>query len=407
MAWTAVDQALSSVTNFGVGIVVARAVSASDFGAFGIAFTTYLLIVGISRSLCTDPLLIRFSSENAAGRRLAVREASGAALALSLPMAALCAASAVAGGGTLATTLLVLAAFVPGLLVQDSMRFAFFTLGQPAKATANDAFWLLFQLVAFSGLFMFADPTPATLLAAWGAAATAAAIVGPFQADIRPSPRRAVAWVRTHADLGGRYLLDFFAIVGSVQLTIYGLAFSRGLSEAGSFRAAQLLLGPLNMLFIAALTTAVPEGVRMRERADGDLRTMCRLLAVFLPVVALPWVVALVVTPDRIGQAVLGPTWAGASRVVLPLGLATAVTGVLFAASSGLRALANARRALRARLLMLPLTLVGGLGGALFAGAGGSAVGLLGANSIGGAIWWVQFSRAAAEATPPARQRAQ
>ena len=400
------DQALSSVTNFGVGIVVARASNPSDFGAFGIVFTTYLLMVGVSRSISTDPLLVRFSSEHAPERRLAAEDASGAALALSLPMAGLCAASAVAGG-TLGTTLLALATFIPGLLMQDSMRFVFFTFGEPAKATANDAIWLFFQFLTFGALFTIADPTPASLVAAWGAAATAAAIVGPFQAKIRPSPRRALAWVRTHVDLGGRYLFDFFAIVGSVQVTIYALAFSKGLSEAGSFRAAQLLLGPLNMLFIAALSAAVPEGVRMRDRADGDLRVMCRFLAVLLPLSALPWVLALMVMPDSIGREFLGETWAGGRRVVLPLGLATAVTGVLFAANSGLRALGNARRGLRARLLMLPFTLVGGLGGALVAGAGGSAIGLLGANSIGGGIWWVQFSKAAAETSPPARQPAE
>ncbi len=397
MAWTVTDQAVSSLSNFTLGIVVAREVSTPEFGAFGIAFISYLLIVGITRSLCTDALVIRYSDAGTPGRRQAAKEATGAALALAFPMAAVCAAAGLVLGGPLRAPLLALAVCVPGLATQDAMRFAFFALGTPAKAAANDVVWLLGQVAAFAAVFSLGEPAPATLLLAWGLAATLAAVLSPLQARLAPSPQRGLVWTRAHFDLGGRYLLDFFAVIGSAQITIYGLGAVAGLAATGAFRAAQLLLGPLNTLFLGAISAAVPEGVRMTTSSGEDVRPMCRRLALVLTGLALAWVLALVLVPDWVGTAILGESW-DAARPLLPvLGVATAAIGVLSAADSGLRSLANAPRSLRARLGMLPLTVGGGLGGALVAGAWGSAVGLLVANCVGSGIFWYQFSRAADE----------
>ncbi len=397
VTWTAADQALSSLTNFALGIVVAREANARDFGAFGIAFTTYLLVVGISRSLCTDALLIRYSAERTPGRRSAARNATGAALALSFPMAGACAVAGVVLGGELRAPLLALALVLPGLVLQDAYRFSFFALGTPARAATNDLAWALGQLIAFAAVFRWVQPTPATLIIGWGGAATLAAVLGRIQTGQAPRTRRARRWITTHFDLGGRYFLDFLGVAGSVQLTVYGLGLVAGLRAAGSLRAAWLLLGPINTVFLACLVAAVPEGVRMTARLDGGIRHMCRMLAVVLSGAALAWVAVMTLVPDRLGTAILGDTWEGAQRILPLLGLAIAATGVLFAADIGLRSLADARRGLRARLTMLPLTVVGGLGGAMVDGVVGSVIGLLVANCIGSAVFWCQFSRAVSD----------
>lgn len=400
VGWTAIDQALSSITNFGIGVVVAREATASEFGSFSVAFTTYLLFVGASRALCSDPLLVRFSATTGPTTDQAVRASTGTALVLSVPLAALCAIGGLAAHGPLRAVLVTLAVLLPGLLIQDAFRFAFMALGSPAKAAANDFMWAVGQAAAFFFIYALFDPSPALLLAAWGGAATLAGIAGPLQSGLRPEPRRAMEWMRSHADLGGRYLLDFFGMVGSVQLTIYGVGLITGLAAAGSLRAAWIVLGPLNVLFFAALSAAVPEGARMTTGSTAGLRRMCGGLAVALPALALAWVAVLVLLPDRFGQAVLGQSWTGARDVLPVLGLALAVNGVLVAADSGLRALGNARRGLRARLFMLPLTAAGGLIGAVVAGAHGAATGLLIADVLGGGIWWYQFNGAVREWVP-------
>ena len=61
MSWGLVDQAISSLTNFAVGIVVAHNFELEEFGAFTLAWFTYGLVLNISRGLATDPLVVRFS----------------------------------------------------------------------------------------------------------------------------------------------------------------------------------------------------------------------------------------------------------------------------------------------------------------------------------------------------------
>jgi len=400
VAWTVADQGLSSLTNFAIAVVAARQAGVAEFGAFGIAFTSYLLLLGISRSVCTDPLVVRFSVDGTPGRRQAAKAATGAALAVSVPAAVVCALVGLAFSGPLRVSMLSLAVCIPGLLFQDSIRFAFFALGRPARAAANDLLWVGGQAVAFAGLFRLTDPSPALLLLGWGLAATVAAIAGPFQSGLWPSPLRARQWFRDQAELSGRYLLDYFALAGQVHLVLYGLGVVAGLQALGAFRAAQLLLGPLNTLFFAALGTAVPEGARVRGDGAGTLYRMIRNLAIVLPSFAILWVTALAFLPDRAGRAILGDSWPAAHDLILLIGAMTAMTGVIAAADSGLRALAAARRGLRARVTLLPLVAIGGLGGAALGGAAGAAAGLLVANAIGGAIFWVQFSKAFHEDVP-------
>lgn len=406
VGWTVVDQGLSSLTNFGIAVVAARQAGVLEFAAFSIALTTYLLLLGVSRALCTDPLVVRYSVQGTSGQRQAAKAAMGAALAVSVPAAAGCALVGMAFSGPLRLSLLALAVALPGLLVQDSIRFTSFALGHPARAAANDLIWALAQVAAFTVLFLLGDPSPAALLLGWGAAATLAAVVGPFQARLCPSPQRVLHWFREQADLCGRYLLDFFALAGQVHLLLYGLGIVAGLREFGGFRAAQLLLGPLNTLFFAALGAAVPEGARVRAAADGSLYRMIRNLAVVLPALALAWVGALMLLPDTVGRAVLGDSWPAAHDLIVPIGLATAISGVIAAADGGLRALAAASRGLRARVTLLPLVAVGGLGGAAVAGAGGCAAGLVLANGIGSGIFWFHFTKAIQEDVPPAGRAA-
>jgi hypothetical protein len=62
LGWGLADQALSSLTNFALAVLVARAVSTSALGAFGLSFTTYTITLGATRALCSEPLTVRYSA---------------------------------------------------------------------------------------------------------------------------------------------------------------------------------------------------------------------------------------------------------------------------------------------------------------------------------------------------------
>ena len=82
--WALVDQGISSFTSFTLGVLIARAVSRDDFGAFTLAFSTYLIILNIARAVGTQPLVIRFSGVETPEWRRGAAAASGTMLTMGL-----------------------------------------------------------------------------------------------------------------------------------------------------------------------------------------------------------------------------------------------------------------------------------------------------------------------------------
>ena len=72
LGWGVADQGVSSLGNFAFSILIAKALSPSDFGAFAIAWVTYGMILNVSRGLATDPLVVRFSHADPSAWRGAV-----------------------------------------------------------------------------------------------------------------------------------------------------------------------------------------------------------------------------------------------------------------------------------------------------------------------------------------------
>jgi hypothetical protein len=108
--------------------------------------------------------------------------------------------------------------------------------------------------------------------------------------------------------------------------------------------------------------------------------------------------VVVVLLPDAIGTRVMGSTWSAAAEVVVPYVLVTIGLTASAGPQTGLRALAAARRGLRARLLAAPLMLTGAIGGAALGGAVGAAWGMAAGYWAAAVVWWWQFRLAVREA---------
>ena len=76
LSWGLADQAASSMSNFAVGIYVARSLGVTAFGVFTLAWVTYGVVLNVSRGLATDPLMVRFSGVSDAAWRGAVARSS-------------------------------------------------------------------------------------------------------------------------------------------------------------------------------------------------------------------------------------------------------------------------------------------------------------------------------------------
>jgi O-antigen/teichoic acid export membrane protein len=405
LGWGIADQGLSSITNFAIGIIIVRLLGVRAFGAFSLAFTTYTVALNVSRGLATDPLVIRHSGTEPAAWRRATTEAAGAALVVGMVAGVVSVLVGTLLGRALEPSVgeafVALGVTLPGLLVQDAWRFAFFAAGRAGQAFLNDLVWALSQLVAFALIISGGVTGVAPLVLAWGGAASVAGVVGVLQARVWPRPALVGRWVGRHWELGSRYVLENLSISGEYQLRAYGLGAIADLQAVGSLRAAELLLGPLRVIQFGVELVALPDAVRIARSSVQRLIRTCWLIGGGLAGLMMLWGGLMLLLSDRVGVAILGSSWPATQPLLLPVTIFAAGVGLTCGATVGLRALAAARRSLRARLVSSSVRLLGALAGAAVAGAGGAAWGLASGSVIAVAVWWWQFTRELREYAEP------
>jgi hypothetical protein len=234
-------------------------------------------------------------------------------------------------------------------------------------------------------------------IAAWAGAAAFAALFGIVQSGFVPRPGRTRWWLSHHRDLGPRYLVEFVARNAAQSGAMYATAAFAGLSAAGALRGAQVLLGPLNVLNMGVTSPAIAESVRIARRSPRRMMHVVELLAVALVAVFVAWGVVVYLLPDSVGEALLKRSWHAAHEVIPAYTAVMAASGMLTAATVGLRAMAAAKRSLRSRLVTGVLAVAGGTTGAATSGAVGAATGLALGLWIGGIQWWQQLGAAVTE----------
>lgn len=388
--WTTLDQALSSITNFGVTVVAARELSQRDFGAFGLAFSLSVVVMGVARALSTEPLLSRPELADGERQRPAFQAVTATALGLGvLPLLPLVIVGAVVGD-VLGRSLVALAFILPGMCLQDAWRYCFVAQGRLPAAAANDAVWLLMQLAALTALSASGVLSAPTILLAWGCSGTAAAVVGALQARALPQASAGWAWLRDQRSLGGRYLLEFVTSTAGAQLALMGLGATAGLVALGAVRGAQTFFGPLVVLFNGLFFAVVPIGTRFRT-SQPRLRRLMLGVSAAMCACSLAWTLVGVALPDGVGRQLFGVTWAATHSVLGAMGLAFVAGAVGSGAIAGLRSLAAAREGLRARLLSAPFLVLGPLLGGVVAQAPGFAFGLAASSMVAAALYWRHF----------------
>jgi O-antigen/teichoic acid export membrane protein len=390
LSWGLADQAVSSMTNFVVGIFVAHSLGITAFGIFSLAWVTYSVIINVSRGLATDPFVVRFSGVDHALWRDAVGRSAGTAFAVGLATGALSVLVGFGIGGELGWAFIALGFVLPALTLQDAWRFAFFAAGQGQRAFANDLVWAVSMAPAM--LLANRFDSVVLFLLAWGLSAGVACIYGCWQTGMLPRLTGVRSWLHEQRDLGTRYMIENVSNSGSTQLRMYGLGAIAGLASVGAVRGAELLMGPFMAVLMGLAFVAVPEAARVLRRNHRRLAKFCLVLGGGQAAGVLLWgVTLLLLVDDRIGTFVLGDTWHIAAPLIIPATLSVANAGFINGAAAGLRALGDARRSLRSMLIMSSAYVVLGLTGAVLGGAEGSAWGAATATGLGAIVWWTQL----------------
>lgn len=396
VGWGVADQGISSLSNLLLGVLVARALSADDFGAYAVAFTTFGFIVSANRGPSTDPLLVRHSGPCTTEWRRAVAACTGCALAIGIAAGILCVIVGAVLPGELRAGFIALGIGLPGILLQDSWRFAFFSSGQAHRAFGSDLLSGLLQtgglltLVAVHGLTVF------SAILVFGLTTTVAAVASAAVGGIAPNLMLVRSWLVQTRSLGTRYLVENLSLGTFRQLRMATIGLIAGLTAVGAIRGAEILTGPLMMLNAGVSQVAVPEARQVLDRSPRRLARFCLALAVpQLAVTAIWGAIAFTLVPHGLGHLLLGDSWKAASELLPPMMVVTVTTVLANGAIAGVRALGASRRSMATQLCNTTVMFALSTAGAFVTrDAVGSYWGFAVAGVLGMAFWWWQLQRA-------------
>jgi O-antigen/teichoic acid export membrane protein len=280
---TAIDQGISSLSNFAVGVAVARIAGIAALGAYSLAYVIWLVMADLHRSLVTDPMAIEndVHQPDATER---VRVGLAAELSIGFAMGAVC-----AGGGLLLLTagqhaygvcLLALSPWIPVLLAQDYWRWIGFMSAKPGRALANDVLFVLAQVLCFALLYLAGLRSSVLAIEAWGLGAAAGALFGLGQFSILPTARGGMKRLRQRWPLSKWLVSGSLTTWGASQGYVILTGAILGPVGLGGLRAAlSLVSGPSVVLLQAGGSVGLPEASRaLKERGWPGLRRVERII---------------------------------------------------------------------------------------------------------------------------------
>lgn len=395
MVWGLADQVVSSASNFLVAFLAAGALSASRFGSFVLALAVCSLVVFLARGLASDPLSTAHATDDEPALRAAVRASATTTVVASLLAAFGVAATGFLIDGELGAVLLVAAVVLPGIALQDNLRYALLVARRPKAMVLNDLLWLVLQ-IPLMVLVIWQDGGPTLLMAAWGLSGNLAALVGLVQARVMlGSPAAIRPWLRRHRSLWPFFVLDNLVLQATNVALLVILSLLATLEEVGGARAALLLYTPLTVLARGVVAVAIPEFAR-HARDVGWVRRRSVALGVMLVPFTLAWTGLMALIPDGLGRALLGQSWEYAEPLVVLAGLTTAVGMFATGTVVGIRALQAGRTGFTARIVVSALVLASATGGAAWDGAYGALLVMVLATPLRVGTWLWLLRRAAA-----------
>lgn len=398
VGWGVADQGISSLGNLVLGVLVARALSPHDFGAYAVAFTTFGFILSANRGPSTDPLLVRHSGPRTAEWRRAVSACTGCALTIGIASGIGCLLVGLALPGQLEAGFVALGIGMPGILLQDSWRFAFFSSGQAHLAFASDLLSGLLQTGGLLTLVAFHELTVFSAILVFGLTTGLAGLASVAVGRIVPNLLLVRSWLVQTRSLGTRYLVENLSLGTFRQLRMATIGLIAGLAAVGAIRGAEILTGPLMMLNAGVSQVAVPEAKQVLDRSPHRLERFCLALAApQIAVTALWAVVAFAFVPRGLGHLLLGDSWKAAAQLLPPMMVVTVTTIFANGAIAGVRALGASRRSMATQLCNTTVMFALSTLGAVATGTAlGSYWGFAAAGVFGTTCWWWQLRQAVA-----------
>ena len=274
--WLVADQAVASLSNFLLMALVGRWLGPADFGVFVLVLASWLIVFGVLEAVIVDPMMVLGEEPDGVAPHV-----TAALLVASAPA---CRTSPQPSSSGVASvpgqTLLVLAVFLPSLVLQQLWRMVGFQRERPVASTVNDLVFLAVQVGALAGAFLIGGFGAPAAAGCWGLGALAGAAFGFWQFDGGLAPAsRGIATLRRGRAISDWLVLDFFVNrAGLRQISLFVIAAAAGTQTVGALQALLNLMGPTNIIaFGAASAALVRGGSQMRAGNEPAMAHVTRL----------------------------------------------------------------------------------------------------------------------------------
>ncbi|MDT4914277.1 MAG: hypothetical protein QOC66_3405 [Pseudonocardiales bacterium] len=403
MSVITIDQAIAGASNVLIAVLAARVLGVASFGLFGIVFLVYVMVQGVSRALVCDPLLVHTTE---------AKEKPGDAIGTSCMLGVGLTAVVLLGSfgarmwhPELGDALIVLAVFVPLLILQDLGRYLGFATQRPSSAVVLDVTWLVLLIGAIPVLLITDARTLTWFIVAWAGSGALAGLLMLWQqrgARIRLD----LSWLRHTWMFSWRYLVSYTSAQGAAlagSTAVGGIVSTRAL---GAVQGTILLARPFGTIQAAAVAAGVA-GISRSTDDGAQVRRRGVKITTLTTAIAVVNAVVMLILPTGLGELVLGATWKATKPLLLPTGVQIVCLGLITGARAGLLGMRAVRKTVVIDVASTVVVLSATVAGALINGVLGALWAVAFAQGLAAVAWWMVFWTYAghfAPAAPDVRQ---
>lgn len=367
---TMTDQCVASLSNFAVGVAVARIAGVAGLGAFALAYAGWITLNNVHRSLITDPMAIhRDAHIPDAARRF--REGFAAELVLGLSVsigfAFVGGILVIVGEHTYGIGLLAAAPWLIFLDLQDYWRWIGFMQGKPGKSLANDIVFACAQGLGIVVVLLTGLHSSAAMISAWGFGALAGSLFGLWQFSVRPAVRGGISMIRERWHMSKWLVANSLTNSGTGQVNLIIVAAILGPIGLGGLTASQnLVSGPSAVVIHASGSLGLPEASRaLEQRGWLGLNRVTRLMSGAALVSVGIFGVAILIAGGELLRLFYGPAFVDYAPAARLLAIAFIINAVGIGPILALKATKQTRSLLNTQIvnfvISVPLVAVLGL----------------------------------------------
>lgn len=355
-----IDQALWTLTNFALVVLVARLASPDSFGLFALAYSSVVLVTGLVNVLAGEVLGVTRGVAMRGGRAEppihAAQLAFGVVVAMALiaPAAALVAVLVFGGAHTPAASAWALICVAPAAVMAEGNRSLAYGLRRTDTVLRLSLMRFSTQVIIVVLLIVSDAFKPHLVVLAWGVGGLVAVVMDLIEFPLRPRFFGATKaeWKRRR-----HFGFEYIATSGPSQGMVFFAGAALGLPAAGSIRALQSLYGPLNVLSMGIRKVVIP----IVAEDPSKVRRVGLTLSVGAGGIALLGTAVLLLIPG-LGGGLLGASWPTDLWLVGGFGAGRVAVGIVLGALIVLRAYdqgsySSRLRALSAASLLIPFAL--------------------------------------------------